>query len=219
MKKIISFSLWGSKPFYIQGAIENVKLQKQLYEDWICRFYYDDTVPKDAIQNLIDLGAETILMPHSDGNYGMFWRFFTLDDNSIDRFIVRDSDCRLNPREAEAVREWEESGKMFHIMRDNKWHNVVPICGGMWGATKEFKPGYETLLKNWLSSNQYRIYGHPRGKYFFIDQTFLQERIWPLIVNKHIAHESVQSEWAGFKKPFTIENIDKSFVGQGIDLK
>ena len=28
--KIISFSLWGNKPYYIKGAIENVKLQKKL---------------------------------------------------------------------------------------------------------------------------------------------------------------------------------------------
>ena len=30
MKKIISFSLWGKNPFYFQGALENIKLQKDL---------------------------------------------------------------------------------------------------------------------------------------------------------------------------------------------
>jgi len=217
--KIISFSLWGNKPYYLQGAIENVILQPKIYPNWICRFYYDETVPKDSIKRLNDLGAETIQMPISDGNYGMFWRFLPSDDLSIERFIVRDADCRLNPREAQAVNEWEESGKMFHIMRDNKWHNVVPICGGMWGATKEFRPNYSNLLNKWISNNQHRIFNHPRGKYFFVDQSFLQDCIWPLIINKHIAHESVISSWGGFKKPFIIENDDKSFVGQGIDLK
>lgn len=217
-KKIISFSLWGNKPFYTQGAIENVILQKTIYPEWVCRFYHDETVPDNIINELNDLGAETILMPKSDGNYGMFWRFFPLDDNTIERFIVRDSDCRLNKREAQAVKEWESTDKPFHIMRDNQWHNVVPICGGMWGATNKFKPGYQTLLTNWLNKNQYRLFNHPRGKYFFVDQSFLQECIWPLIINKHITHEGVSSDWPGVKLPFTIQNSDNSFVGQGIDL-
>jgi len=218
MNKIISFSLWGKNPFYSQGAIENAKLQPTIYPGWTCRFYYDETVPEDSIKQLQDLGAETIIMPKSDGNFGMFWRFQPLDDDSIERFIVRDTDCRLNPREADAVREWEESGKIFHIMRDNKWHNVVPICGGMWGATKEFKPNYQRLLSDWLSKNQHRVLSHPRGKYFYVDQSFLQETIWPRIINKHIAHESVLSQWSGDKRPFKVENENKMFVGQGIDL-
>jgi hypothetical protein len=216
--KIISFSLWGKKPYYIQGAFENVKLQQIYYPDWKCRFYYDETVPLEDIYSLLRMGAQCFSMPKSDGNYGMFWRFSPLDDMNVKRFIVRDTDCRLNPREADAVREWEESGKPFHIMRDNKWHNVVPICGGMWGATSEFRPNYQKLLTAWLAKNQHRIFGHQRGKYFFIDQSFLQESIWPLIVNKHIAHESVQSQWGGDKRPFKVENEGGMFVGQGIDL-
>lgn len=218
MKKIISFSLWGKNPYYTQGAIENAILQKKYYENWICRFYVDELVSKDVIKELENLGSEVILNPKSDGNYMLFTRFSPLDDLEVERFIVRDTDCRLNPREADAVREWEESGKPFHIMRDNKWHNVVPICGGMWGATGEFRPNYQKLLSNWLANNQHRIFGHPRGKYFFIDQSFLQETIWPLIVNKHIAHESVVSQWGGDKRPFKIENEGGMFVGQGIDL-
>lgn len=218
MKKIISFSLWGSKPFYTHGAIENVKLQEKIYPGWVCRFYHDNTVPEDSLNELRALGAELIPMPKSDGNYGMFWRFMPLDDETIERFIVRDTDCRLNVREADAVKEWEESGKPFHIMRDNQWHNVVPICGGMWGATSGFRPGYEKLLKNWLAMNQHRVFTHPRGKYFFIDQSFLSEAIWPRVVNKHMCHESVTSNWGGDKRRFRVINPDNTFVGQGIDL-
>jgi len=219
MKKIISYSIWGNKPYYIQGALENIKLQKLYYPEWISRFYYDETSPIESMKEFHDAEVEIIKMPISDGNYGMFWRFMPLDDLEVSRFIVRDADCRLSPREAQAVKEWEESGKVFHIMRDNQWHNVVPICGGMWGATSSFRPGYKDLLEKWLSKNQHRIYNHPRGKYFFVDQSFLQDCIWPLIINKHIAHEGVTSKWPGDKRPFIIENENKTFIGQGIDLK
>jgi hypothetical protein len=217
MKKIISFSIWGSNPKYTLSAFKNIELAKKLYSDWICRFYVDETVPKEIREDLHD-EAEIIVMPRSDGNYGMFWRFLPLDDLEVERFIVRDTDSRLNIRERAAVKEWEESGKCFHLMRDNKSHNVVPICGAMWGATKDFRPGYENLLKKWLSLNGHRVFSHPRGKYFYTDQLFLAEIIWPLIINKHIAHESVLSTYPGDKKKFPIENLDSTFVGQSMEL-
>ena len=218
MKKIISFSIWGSKPKYTKAALLNIELAKEIYPGWTCRFYVDDSVPLD-IQQELSLESEVIKMPISDGNYGMFWRFLPLDDENIERFIVRDTDSRLNPREAHAVLEWEESGKIFHTMRDNVQHDPVPVCGGMWGAMGTFKPEYDRILKNWLSINGNRIFGHPRGKYFFIDQSFLQERIWPLVVNKSITHVSYASIWPGLKVPFKVKNPDESFVGQPYDYE
>lgn len=216
MKKIISFSIWGKNPKYTLAALKNIELAKELYPDWVCRFYVDETVPQE-IREELSYDAEVKMMPKSDGNYGMFWRFYPLDDLDVERFIVRDTDSRLSIRERAAVKEWEESGKPFHIMRDNQWHNVVPICGAMWGSTKDFRPGYENLLKNWLSLNGHRIFSHPRGKYFYMDQIFLAERIWPLIINKHIAHESVPSTYPGDKRKFPVENPDKMFVGEPIE--
>ena len=213
MKNIISFSVWGKNPKYTIPAFTNIELAKEHYPGWICRFYVDETVPEDVRTNLAK-EAEVVLMPKSDGHFGMFWRFQPLDDRSIDRFIVRDTDSRLNPREAAAVKEWIDSGKPFHMMRDNIHHDPVPICGGMWGATSEFRPGYDNLLKQWLAMNGHRVFSHPRGKYFYMDQVFLQEKIWPLIINKHIAHCSYNSKWPGNKKHFLTKNPDNSFVGQ-----
>ncbi len=44
--KIISFSLWGQNPKYLTGAIRNAVLVKQIYPDWVCRFYVDNKVVK-----------------------------------------------------------------------------------------------------------------------------------------------------------------------------
>jgi len=217
MKKIISFAIWGKNPKYTLSALKNVDLANEIYPGWTCRFYVDDTVPIDLINKLKD-DAEVVMMPRSDGYYGMFWRFLPLDDLDVERFIVRDTDSRLNIRERVAVKEWEESEKCFHLMRDNVMHNVVPICGGMWGATSEFRPNYMNLLNEWLSKNTHRLFTHPRGKYFYMDQIFLAERIWPLIINNHIAHESTPSNYTGYKRRFSIENPDGTFVGQPIEI-
>lgn len=214
MKKLISFSIWGSNPKYTLPALTNIELAAKYYPGWICRFYHDMRVPQDILDEMDKMGAERRPLPNPDGNYGMFWRFYPADDASVDQFIVRDTDSRLNPREADAVLEWEESGKMFHTMRDNIHHDPVPICGGMWGAKKGFVDNFQLKLVDWIKANSHRAFGHPRGKWFFMDQVFLAERIWPLVVNNSIAHVSYDSKWAGLKKPFRVKNPDGSFVGQ-----
>jgi len=228
-KKIISFSVWGSNPKYADSAYANLQLQPEIYPGWTCRFYIDETVPLSVINKLKgtpEIPSEIVLMPRSDGNYGLFWRFEPLKDDTIERFIVRDSDSRLNIREAAAVKEWEESGKEFHIMRDHEQHRVY-ICGGMWGATSEFinkvKNVYDSERDSFLRMISFeQLYGkpgNPRGKYFNTDQPFLWQYIWPRIINTHIAHikDLPQLKYTGREKLFPIENADKMFVGQPIE--
>jgi len=220
MKKIISFSVWGSNPKYANAAYENLILQSEIYPGWTCRFYIDDTVPKNIV-SLLEKDAEIVMMPRSDGNYGLFWRFEPLKDDTIERFIVRDSDSRLNIREAAAVKEWEISGEEFHIMRDNPQHNVF-ICGGLWGATSHFinryKNIYDNELKNYLKGLLFIKLYTERGKYFNTDQPFLWQYVWPKIKNSHIAHikNLLNLRITGYEKLFPIENPDGSFVGQPI---
>lgn len=222
--KIISFSIYGSDPKYAHAAIESAKLQPKIYPDWVCRFYADEKVPKDVIKELKDLGSEVIIKEESKykGHLKMFWRFLPLTDLSIERFIVRDSDSRLNIREAAAVQEWIDSGKEFHIMRDHEQHRAY-ICGGMWGATSEFikkeAPVFQKEVDQHIKSIPFdKIYG-ARGMYFNSDQPFLWKYIWPKIINSHIAHiKDLQSlRFTGKEKLFPIENSDYSFVGQPYD--
>ena len=222
MKKIISLSIWGSDPKYADAAILNAKLQPEIYPGWTCRFYVDDTVPKHVTNELKNLGSQVIFMPRSDGNYGLFWRFELLKDLTIERFIVRDTDSRLNIREAAAVKEWEESGLEFHIMRDNPQHNAF-ICGGMWGATSEFikkiAPVYDSEKNKFITNLSFFEINKPRGKYFNTDQPFLWKCVWPRIINSHMAHikDLPQLRFTGNEKLFPIENSDGMFVGEPID--
>ena len=47
-------------------------------------------------------------------------------------FISRDLDSCMTVRETAAVKEWLDSDKTFHIMRDHPDH-VSNIIAGMWG--------------------------------------------------------------------------------------
>lgn len=223
-KKIISFSVYGKDPKYSKAILKNIELQPKIYPGWACRIYLDNSVPEDIIKEIRNTGSEVITMPRAIGHLGMFWRFEPLKDTSIERFIVRDADSRLNEREAAAVQEWIDSGKEFHIMRDHEQHGAF-ICGGMWGATQEFiqkeKDLFDSEVKRHIESIPFQNRMGSRGEYFNTDQPWLWKFIWPKIINSHIAHikDLPNLRFTGKEKLFPIENPDKSFVGQPYDYE
>ena len=62
MKKIIVFSLWGKIPCYTVGAIKNALLAKKYFSDWICRYYYDNSVPNEIIEKLNSLDNTELIL-------------------------------------------------------------------------------------------------------------------------------------------------------------
>ena len=61
MKKLISFSLWGDNPTYTQGAIRNAELSKEIYPDWICRYYIGTSTPQSIIDKLISFDNNLVV--------------------------------------------------------------------------------------------------------------------------------------------------------------
>lgn len=103
-KRVISFGLYGSKPKYTTGAVHNAQLAKVYFPGWVCRFYVTSDVPADVLKQLTELGAETRAIPAGMGyTSGMFWRFMVAGDPTVDRYIIRDTDSRLNARDRYVV--------------------------------------------------------------------------------------------------------------------
>lgn len=203
MKKIISFSLWGNNLKYTIGAIENCKLAKEIYPDWICRFYIGKSVPNSVVEDLKNFDNSEIISMQEDGDWtGMFWRFYACEDSDV--MISRDTDSRLSTREKLAVDEWLGSDKDFHIMRDHPYHKTE-ILGGMWGCRNKI-----------LSNIKGQIESYKKGNFWQVDQNFLKEVIYPLIKENSFVHDSY------FKiekqtKNFPSERINKEFVGDVFD--
>lgn len=202
MTKIISFSLWGKNPRYTIGAIRNTELAKEIYPDWICRFYTGEDVESHIKQRLLDNDAEIVEMGGGDWN-GMFWRFLAAN-KKCDVMISRDSDSRLSYREKMAVDDWLASDKDFHIMRDHQYH-ATEILGGMWGVRNGLLNGIIDMIANYDTrefDNKYQV-----------DQNFLKEVVYPLVHNKAMVHDEFFT-----RHPFPHSRRDKSFfVGQAYD--
>jgi len=198
MKKVISFSLWGSSPKYCVGAIKNAQLAFKHYPGWVCRYHVGSSTPQKYVEELENFSNTEILLRKEEGNWnGMFWRFLDASDLNVDVMISRDADSRLNNREAAAVKEWLDGDKKFHIMRDHP-HHATEILGGMWGVRNHF-----------LGDMKHLINKYAKGDFWQVDQNFLREIIFPIVKNNCLVHD----EFFGGKN-FPTKRAGLEFVGQ-----
>lgn len=206
-KKVISFSLYGNKAEYIESAVINAEIAQNIYPNWTCRFYVNNTVPEGAIARLKSHGVEIVYIPDSIAHWpGTMWRFLALDDPSLERVIFRDADSVISQREAKAVQAWVDSDKLFHTLRDAGSHTEL-ILAGLWGAAVGALPSIQIAI------NQYLARGGISAR--FADQFFLREYVWPYARQSLYATDSI----FGFfeSKPFPDEVlIDRGAFRVGI---
>ena len=206
-KKIISFSLYGSHKIYTYGAIENAILAQKLYPDWICRFYYNFTVDSKIIIALKKFqNVELIEMKTHKGYANMAWNLKPLFEENIDIVLCRHTDSRINHKEVAAVKEWLQSDKDFHIMRDHQYHSVK-ILANSFGCRNKLLVPLKNVYDNYLFSNSE-----------FIDREFLFDKIYPYVSKSIFAHDErfnfesdrhpfPKTNYTGFQGE-VIENID-----------
>lgn len=152
MKKILSFAIWGNIKLYCIGAIKNAILAEKIFPDWICRFYYDSSVPEIIIEKLkkmkntemifinIPSGGKTY---QQNGQFGMFWKFYPFDDD-VEIWCSRDIDSRISEYEKEIMDEFINSDKCLHSFREN---NEPKLRGGM-VSFKNFSKGKDNRIIN-----------------------------------------------------------------------
>lgn len=182
-KKIISFSLFGSSSAYIEPAVLNAQLAPEHYPGWVCRFYVDDSVPQAALGRLKQYGAEIVCVGETQRQWpGTMWRFLAINDPEAAYVIFRDADSVISAREAQAVGEWLESGKLFHTIRDAGTHTEL-ILAGLWGAVGQAVPDMEGKIQAYL---QQLLESH-----HFADQFFLRDHIWPYVRQSVHGHDRI----------------------------
>lgn len=172
---VISYSLWGTAPFYAYGAMINLLLSRTVYPGWSCRFYVAADVPRGCVAFLRDNGGDVRNIEDEYPGVGLFQRFLVMNDRSVGRFLVRDCDARLSAAEAGHVHEWIDSGYPFHVMRDHVLHNELMI-GCLWGGRTDCGIDIVDLMRRYFTAGPTAKYGH--------DQRMLGQMLWPLIRNR-----------------------------------
>lgn len=183
MKRVFSVCLWGDKPIYNIGAVRNADLCKIYYPDfeyWI--YIHEPSVPENTIKELQK--REHVKIIFRDGDLQecspMSWRFESIDDNDVEIMLSRDVDTIILEREVIATKEWIESGKTFHIMRDHPHHVGWFIFAGMFNTRKINNIPSWTDLMNKKEYINYRT----------SDQDFLNAYIYPIIKDDCAIHDN-----------------------------
>jgi hypothetical protein len=207
LKNIVAYSLWGDHPMYWIGALRNIEQVQYYFPNWKCRFYIDSTCDQKLIETIKGDNVEVVLVNSKDSFHGMFWRFWASEDTDVDIFLSRDCDSRFSDREISAIKEWLESDKDFHIMRDHPYH-TVPILGGMWGCRNGImrKIGLVKMIESW---NQFQRKG--------VDQDFLGRCVYPLVVNNAIEHSEFNLNFEGEIRPFPTIRVNYEYIGDIFD--
>ena len=104
------------------------------------------------------------------------------------------------------MEEWIESKYKVHILRDHVNHCLV-MNGGMWGAVKGAIPDMKELVEQWESRDEYAA-----------DLNFLERKVWPLIRDDQIAHDSYCCDRFPNARPFPSKRpMTYQHVGQVFD--
>lgn len=189
LRNIISFSLFGALPKYCEMALANAESALTVYPNWTCRFYIDDSVPMHVRQRLLGFKAQVVhITPAHQKLVGTMWRFLALDDPFLHRILFRDADSLLTPAEALAVDEWIKSGTHFHMMRDAGSHTEL-ILAGMWGAVRGSLGKTSTQAETIEQQMQAYMADYDENSHF-ADQYFLREKVWPIVRQSLLQHDS-----------------------------
>jgi len=219
---IISFSLWGNNLKYTIGAIENAKLAKSIYPEWLCYYFIDSKVPQNIINELSSFDNVVITIIEDDNTINSynnsinhntqfnhnnhtaaFWRFMSLETEA-DVILIRDTDSRLSIREKILVDEFIISDKKIHTIKDHPGHLDAKIMAGMWGIKKDTIHNIRERIDVFLNSEQHH------GIVYGADQKFL-ESIYDEYNDQILKHNPFQDEI------FNAPRIGFEFIGQVYD--
>jgi protein O-GlcNAc transferase len=209
MKKVFSFSLFGTKQIYWRGMIKNIELIHEYFPEWYIYIWIGDGVSEDTILELHQKKNVVLLPTNQSGLINMSYRFFSIDDPDVEVMCVRDADSRVNQRDKACIEDFVNSNKLFHIIRDHPNHHH-PIMGGMWGIKKDLlQIKLQDAFHAWKTKHQ--------ATEFWNDMDFLKQFFYPHVLPYAIIHDEYQTlESPELHMPFHIPLDEKKehFIGQ-----
>lgn len=181
--KVLSFCLYGNKPMYDHGAIQNAKLAHDFFPDYECRFYVTKNYNYNIIRQLEKAGAVVIEESKLSSHLCTLWRLLPCFEYEVDYVVCRDVDARLTARDYNIVEQFYNSNDgVIQSLKDHELHNFPPLLAGM--ISIKTKQMYDTfnedyidfVLRGWNDYlDSYTVYG---GNLKGCDQAFLNHIVF-----------------------------------------
>jgi hypothetical protein len=191
--KVFSFCLYGTEPNYYTGLLENIAIVREQFPDFSIYVYKGVCDPSWVIPDgviVIETGRE--------GGINMFYRLLPLTFAEIG--FTRDADSRITERDQWCIREFLESDKSYHVIRDHYYHRSK-IMGGLFGWKKSLSVSILT----------------DRGFTYGDDEAFLASDVYPTIRNDILVHTNCRAFVAEDSRRIQIPPRDSAdFIGNVI---
>jgi hypothetical protein len=183
--RVVSISLFGDKKKYLLGAEKMLQSVTRNLPDWRVVFFVGKSVPQETREKLVKRGANLVHVDEVEDLSATAWRFRISQLGETDFVIFRDSDSMISKREAQAIRQWTQSGLEGHIIRDHPLH-FAKIMAGLWGARTASISWLEGEAKMFAFNDKYGS-----------DQEFLATKVYPRIVDSCLIHASFHKHEKG----------------------
>ncbi|XP_059352637.1 uncharacterized protein LOC132088243 [Daphnia carinata] len=241
-QSVVSYTLFGQpdqdehvrKRYFASIEAKAIRI-KHYYPGWIMRVYHnlsrDDELRYLCPLRCNDGHPHEVDLCHVDSirtkeitsaliqrlNPRM-WRFLVMLDPMVDRFMSRDVDSEIIPREVAAVKQWLQSNYTFHVMRDHPSHGGFMLAG-LWGAKNVQRRDLIQRLGRamiWTSQNDD----------YQTDQNRLDFFVWPFATFDVMAHDAYFCNHWALKLahvvpsfPFPTRRIGHNFTGLDVVRK
>lgn len=205
MSRVFSFTLFGSDNKYCKGLLRNIEIIQEkfpTFETWV---YIGNDVPPEILTSLNLSEKVRCFYTNEIGMVNKFYRFFAIDDPSVEVMFVRDVDSRIHARDISTIHDFLQSDKLFHIVRDhpNHFHKILAGCFA--------------LRKGLMASSLFEVFQDYRKRNevttFWNDQEFLAKTFYPYVLPVSMIHDDLQE----FEEDEYKIQI-KSPIGDGLDF-
>ena len=214
MRQVISLCVWGNSKIYNYGIYENAIRLPKFFPGWILAVYHTKTADLEVMRELSKMpNVEVYEVDFPDHYRNSMLRYLAGFDIRNDIAIFRDADSRFNKRDADAVKDWIDSGKDVHVMRDHPNNGKkYRISAGMWGVRNNF------LIKNNLSEKFANFFSNSNNKTWGIDEKFLFLYVYPLINSNNSRIHSDFRKWESWATGFpkNADSRNRGFIGMSI---
>ena len=205
MKRVFSFTIFGSDDKYCKGLLRNVEIIEKEFPDFETWVYIGNDVPAHILSSIQQNSNVKCIFTQETGMVNKLYRFFAIDDPNVEVMFVRDVDSRIKERDISTIHDFLKSDKLFHIVRDhpNHFHKIM-------ACSFAIKKG---LLNGPLSSvfQDYRKTNEVNT--FWNDQEFLASVFYPHVLPVAMVHDDAQTMELN-----TIKTLIKAPIGNGLDF-
>jgi hypothetical protein len=178
MRVVLSYCLYGTAEKYCRGMLRNLVDCAEQFPDADVWIVLGSDVPETYRRQYATFPNARLIPVSETGGVLMTYRFFCIDDPSVDAMIVRDADSRLTARDTVCIRTFLSTGAPAFTIRDHPFHGRK-IMGGQWGLRAGRVPSLREAYSRFCAT-------YSRVGLYNSDQDFLDEVVYPRVVHEMI---------------------------------